>query len=158
MFNHIHNLLSEVSKGTRMQLKLDTNYLVLDNEIALYNSAKNSMNIENWKGCLFHFMQILWRRAGQEKLRTKERINLISTMITGLTLLVFIDKKQVTESFNKVKEYVLSKSQEFGYKNYLNYFESNWIKGHIPISTWNFYKESVNNFSEFKRTTNYDED
>ena len=76
MFNHIHNLLSEVSKGMRMQLKLDTNYLILDYEIALYNSAKNSMNVENWKECLFHFMQILWRRAGQEKLRTKKRINL----------------------------------------------------------------------------------
>ena len=51
-----------------------------------------------------------------KKLRTKERINLTSTMIIGLILLVFIEEKQVTESFNKVKKYVLSKSQEYGYK------------------------------------------
>ena len=97
---------------------------------------------------VFHFMQILWRRAGQEKIRTKEKIGITRIMITGLNLLVFIEEQQIPEAFNKLKEYIFTKSKEFGYKNFLNYFESNRIKGNIPISTRNFYVECVKNFTQ----------
>ena len=53
----------------------------------------------------------------------------------------------------KINNYIEEKIDYINYKNYLNYFERNWIKGNIPIKTWNSY-EVVNYFGKFKRTNN----
>ena len=81
-------------------------------------------------------------------------MHITSTMITGLTLLAFIEQNQVIDAFKKIKNYIEEKTDDINYKNYLNYFERNWIKGNIPIKTWNFYEEVVNHFGKFKRTNN----
>ena len=72
-------------------------------------------------------------------------MHITSTMITGLTLLAFIEQNQVIYAFKKIKNYIEEKTDDINYKNYLNYFERNWIKD-IPIKTWNFYEEDDQSF------------
>ena len=84
-----------------------------------------------------------------------EKMKLTCQLITALTLLCFIREDKVKISFEKLKAYFLNQTQDAGYKNFLEYFEKNWINNaNIPISTWNFYNESVNEFGIFKRTNN----
>ena len=72
---------------------------MLDYEMELVNSAKINITIYiDWKGCLFYFLQILWRRVSEEKIRNKDRKNIIS----GLTLLAFIEQNQVIDAFKKI--------------------------------------------------------
>ena len=80
-------------------------------------------------------------------------MHITSTMIR-LTLLAFIEQNQVIDAFKKIKNYIEEKADDSNYKNYLNYFERNWITGNIPIKTLNFYEEVVNHVGKFKRTNN----
>ena len=41
-------------------------------EMGLVNSAKTNITIDNQKRYLFQFLQILWRRAREEKIRNKD--------------------------------------------------------------------------------------
>ena len=80
-------MLTEVSKATRMKSSLDTNYLILDYERALHNSATNSICTQLERVSLSLYADIM-EKSGKERLRTKYRIRLTSTMNAGFTLLV----------------------------------------------------------------------
>ena len=72
MFDEVNFLLMKISNQMKTEYKIKTEFLMLDYEMGLVNSAKRNITIDNWKGCLFHFLQILWRRAGEEKIRNKD--------------------------------------------------------------------------------------
>ena len=78
MYEEINFLLIKISKELKNQYKFSAEFLMLDYEIGLVNSTKRNIEIDNWKGCLFHFLQILWRRAGEERIRDKQRMHLTS--------------------------------------------------------------------------------
>ena len=122
MYEEINFLLMKISKELKNQYKFSAEFLMLDYEIGLVNSTKLNIEIDNWKGCLFHFLQILWRRTGEERIRDKQRMYLTSTMISDLTLLAFIEENQVVEAFNKLKNYVEKKTDNINYKKLSSIF------------------------------------
>ena len=102
--------------------------------------------------CLFHFIQALWRKAGQESLRKKNVISATSELMTVLILLAFLDPSNLHKIFKKIEAHFNQIYKDL-FKSFLSYFEQQWLY-QIDPKIWNFYVEIVQDFAKVKRTNN----
>ena len=156
LYRELDKILVDLSNDMKCQLKVKDSFaLTTDFEKALINSSNRYLKHQHSKRCFFHYLQLLWRHAGLEHLKTNELMKLTSIMITGLTLLAFISEDKVIIAFEKLRSYILNQVKDVtSYTAFFEYYENNWIYGNIPIKMWNFYTDSIQDFAKIKRTNN----
>ena len=116
-------------RGITVKVK-DSFALTTDFEKALINSSNRYLKPQHSKGCFFHYLQLLWRHAGLEHLKTNQLMKLTSIMITGLTPLAFISEDKVIIAFEKLRSYILNQVKDVtSYTAFFEYYENNWIYG-----------------------------
>jgi len=105
------------------------------------------------KGCFFHYLRCLWKKANALHLKNNEFIFRTCELITALTLLAVIPLEKIDISFNALQQFYLQNPLFIEYKGFLEYFEKTWLHGTFAHNLWNFYEE-ITKFENYKKTNN----
>ncbi|KAG0442558.1 hypothetical protein DMUE_0186 [Dictyocoela muelleri] len=124
-YNFIFNIIkSKVSEKPRN--------IIVDFEIASFNSIYKTFENSKIFGCYFHFTQIIIRFLKQNKYIEIYKNNIkYKTFVTYLIFLTYVPLNKILE-LNKI---CLLKQNELGYIILISYFKSNFIENNEIIST-----------------------
>ena len=128
-------------------------FITTDFELGLIKAVKKTFPLGTNKGCMFHFIQALWKRASKEGLRQKKHVKTTAQVITSLVILGFISTERVKKGFDAIKTYMNSTNLMKTYESFLKYFESTWINGQFGVEMWNYHNET-NRYDNIKLTNN----
>lgn len=107
------------------QIDLSPKRIISDFEVASVASAKFFFPSVDFKGCLFHFGQIIWRRVQHERLASKYGINEeFSLSIRKLKSLAFVPEGDVLRYFTSLYTTFDADAKKIG-----TWFKKNYISG-----------------------------
>lgn len=126
--------------------------VVVDFETTLINSIKKILKPKKIIGCFFHLSQALWKKALSLGLKSNYVKLVTIIMITSLQCLCFMNKSELFQNFNMIKERFIGISSD--YEEFLKYFENFWLNEE-KISLWNYtdltnVKDFTNNKQFFR--------
>lgn len=85
-------------------INLNPQRFITDFELAISSAAKTYFPSANFRGCLFHFGQNIWRRVQKEGLTRKYgNIEDFSILIRMLKSLAFVPPEQMPDYYNELK-------------------------------------------------------
>jgi hypothetical protein len=122
--------------------------IVVDFEQGLMNAVEKIFPNSKIVGCIFHFVQALWRYASGIGLRVADIKKETKSVVSALTLLIFVPKQRVLTFFAKIKEHF----SNVVFAPFFDYFDRFWMRENM-IDRWNLTGAPLD-LTEIKRTNN----
>lgn len=139
--------------AANQKIHLNPERIISDFEIAIVSAAKSFLPSTVFKGCLFHFGQILWRKVQKEGLSNKYGNDEIFNMqIRMLKSLAFVPPEEVNEYYSELYDSIHDKD----WIKIANYFKKNYISNQNSGSRYdpNFWCIGDARSELFPRTQN----
>ena len=151
IFSHLkrryHRLTGNILTPTR---------IITDFEAALINSSETEFPNSQLCGCFFHFCKSMWRRVQHEGLAGNYMHDMaLKEMIRKLIAIAFLPVALVRLNFDMMEQENANRRllrQYPALRNFVDYFQRNYIQGQFDIAFWNVYNRSMDN-----RTNNHAE-
>lgn len=136
-------------------INLNPQRIITDFEQTISSVAQQFFPDALYKGCLFHFGQIIWRQVQKEKLAQKYGNNeMFSISIRMLKSLSFVPPENVLEYYNELND----SNNDKDFKKISAWFKQNYIrstrKSGAPKYSPNFWCVSDGFHDNFPRTSN----
>lgn len=136
-------------------INLNPQRIITDFEQTISSVAQQFFPDALYKGCLFHFGQIIWRQVQKEKLAQKYGNNeMFSISIRMLKSLSFVPPENVLEYYNELND----SNNDKDFKKICAWFKQNYIrstrKSGAPKYSPNFWCVSDGFHDNFPRTSN----
>jgi len=146
-YGYVFILIDQIIKQHGYNLKVTS--IMSDYEEALRNSIRNIFPEAQLQGCYFHYVKALWSKASKLGLRKKSTIIDTKLLIFFMKILVHLpDEDEMKSHFWKKILLVFGSNAPF--KDFLKYFEKNWLNHAIVKAPTNFREkiERTNNICE----------
>jgi len=127
----------------------DQSIITTDFELALLNSIKTKFPECRQSGCFFHYVQCQMRNMKAHRLLEQSIRKNSYQLLTLINSLCFIDPQKIQSVFKTI----MQKYNMNEYKEYLKYYEKNWINGY-NIELWNYWNVYNDLKNSFKMTNN----
>ena len=124
IYYHIFKYIVNTLNVLDINVNFDKISFMLDFEKSARNALINIFPKSDIKGCFFHFLKALWKKARKYGLCKKKLIKETILLIFALKIYIFIPKGEKENYFTKIEELYSTKDN---YLPLLKYFRKNWI-------------------------------
>ena len=124
IYYHIFKYIVNTLNVLDINVNFDKISFMLDFEKSARNALINIFPKSDIKGCFFHFLKALWKKARKYGLCKKKLIKETILLIFALKIYIFIPKGEKENYFTKIEELYSTKDN---YHPLLKYFRKNWI-------------------------------
>ncbi len=136
---HVHLISGRPFNPTRF---------ICDFEMSLRNAIEAEFPNASVKGCYFHYCQSIWRNVQKHGLTSSYRRNRsVRKIIKKIMSLGYIPTAIVRNTFNLIhasRSVARLCAQVPGLRDFIMYFERNYIQGAFQPHTWNVFARDVN--------------